>query len=55
MLKASLGLYFVDFYCVEMTELFMKAPADFANLADDSEKTIGRLCKHIFIDLKTAI
>jgi len=38
-----------------MTEQCIKAPADFANLADDSEKTIGRLCKHIFIDLKTAI
>ncbi|BEV05680.1 hypothetical protein [Chryseobacterium gambrini] len=29
----------------------MKAPADFANFADDSEKTIGCLYKHFFIDL----
>ncbi len=37
------------------TTLLIKAPADFADFADDSEKTIGCLYKKFFIDLKTAI
>ncbi|SIT21194.1 hypothetical protein SAMN05421785_1118 [Chryseobacterium gambrini] len=56
MLKASLGLYLIDFSFVEMTELFMKAPADFKDLADDSVKTIKCLYKHfLLIRFKTAI
>ncbi len=34
-----------------MTEQCIKAPADFADFADDSEKNIKCLCKHFFIDL----
>jgi len=38
MLKASKRLFLVDFSCVEMTEQCIKAPADFKDFADDSEK-----------------
>jgi hypothetical protein len=48
MLKASLRLYFVDFSFVEMTELFMKAPADFKDFAEDSVKKYQMLIQTFY-------